>query len=135
MGATAARCLQNSSHMPRGRGEAVAGIVMYLDLMSGKGGSVVAKCFTTDLGKAFAVAERLELSGLRPNIVKSNSENVVYIPMSDLLKLAEQDDEIRRAIALYLAEKAKNGTPRQREIAEKILKRHPLFLSIALSSS
>jgi hypothetical protein len=41
--------------------------------------------------------------------------------------LAERDGEIRRAIALYLAEKAKNGTPRQREIAEKLLKRHPLF--------
>ena len=47
--------------------------------------------------------------------------------MSDLLKLAEKDDAIRRAIALYLAEKAKNGTPRQRELAKKILKRHPLF--------
>ncbi len=124
---------------PRRGTVVVAGVVMYLDLMSGKGGSIVAKYFTTDLGKAFAVAERLELAGLRPNIVKSNSENVVYIPMSDLLKLAERDGEIRRAIALYLAKKAKNGTPRQREIAEKILKRHPLFsinrLAIALSSS
>jgi hypothetical protein len=30
-------------------------------------------------------------------------------------------------MALYLAEKVKNGTPGQREIAEKILKRNPLF--------
>jgi len=43
------------------------------------------------------------------------------------LRLAEKNDEIRKAIALYLTEKAKNGTPRQREIAEKILKRHPFF--------
>jgi hypothetical protein len=43
----------------------------------------------------------------------------VYIATADLLKLAEKDDAVRRAIALYLAEKAKNGTPRQREIAEK----------------
>jgi hypothetical protein len=120
---------------PRGGTVVVAGVVMYLDLMNGKSGSIVAKYFTTDLGKAFAAAERLESAGLRPNIVKSNSENVVYIPMSDLLKLAEQNGEIRRTIARYLAEKAKNGTPRQREIAEKILKRYPLFLSIALSSS
>ncbi len=49
--------------------------------------------------------------------------------MSDLLKLAEQNDEIRRAIAQYLVEKAKNGTPRQKEIAQKILRRHPFFLS------
>jgi hypothetical protein len=65
--------------------------------------------------------------------VKSGPNYVVYIAMSDLLKLAEKDDAIRRAIALYLAEKAKNGTPRQRELAEKILKRHPLFLLITLS--
>ena len=35
---------------------------------------------------------------------------------------------VGRAIALYLAEKAKDGTPRRREIAEKILMRQPLFL-------
>jgi hypothetical protein len=107
----------------------VAGVVMYLELMNGKSGSIVAKYFTTDLGKAFAVAEKLESAGFRPNIAKSNSEYVVYIPMSDLLKLAEQNDEIRRAIAQYLVEKAKNGTPRQKEIAQKILRRHPFFLS------
>jgi len=43
------------------------------------------------------------------------------------LKLAERDGEIRWAIALYLTEKVKNSTPRQREIAEKILKRIPFF--------
>jgi len=59
--------------------------------------------------------------------VRSGPNYVVYIATADLLRLAERDSEIRRAIALYLAEKAKNGTPRQREIAEKILKRHPLF--------
>ena len=52
---------------------------------------------------------------------------MVYIATTDLLKLAEKDDAVRRAVALYLAEKAKNGTPRQREIAEKILQRHPLL--------
>jgi hypothetical protein len=109
----------------------VAGVVMYLELMNGKSGSIVAKYFTTDLGKAFAVAEKLESAGFRPNIAKSNSEYVVYIPMSDLLKLAEQNDEIRRAIAQYLVEKAENGTPRQKDIAQKILRRHPFFLSAA----
>jgi hypothetical protein len=48
----------------------------------------------------------------------------VYIATADLLKLAERDSKIRGTIALYLAEKAKNGTPRQRKIAEKILRRH-----------
>jgi hypothetical protein len=112
---------------PRRGTVAVAGVAMYLELVSGRGGSLVAKYFTRDVGKALAVAERLESAGLRPNIVKSGANYVVYIATADLLRLAERDGEIRRAIALYLAEKAKNGTPRQKEIAEKILKRIPLF--------
>jgi hypothetical protein len=105
----------------------VAGVVMYLELVSGRGGSLIAKYFTRDLGNAHAVADKLKAVGLRPNIVKSGPNYVVYIATADLLRLAEQDEITRKAIALYLAEKAKNGTPRQREIAEKILKRNPLF--------
>ncbi len=107
----------------------VAGIVMYLELVSGRGGSLVAKHFTRDLEKALEVADKLKTVGLRPNIVKSGPNYVVYIATADLLKLAEKDDAVRRAIALYLTEKAKNSTPRQKEIAEKILKRNPFFLS------
>jgi len=109
----------------------VASIVMYLEQVSGRGGSLIAKYFTRDLEKAHAAADKLKTAGLRPKIVRSNANYVAYIATADLLKLAEKDDAVRRAIALYLTEKAKNGTPRQREIAEKILKRHPLFLSIA----
>jgi hypothetical protein len=105
----------------------VAGIVMYLELVSNRGGSLVAKYFTRDLEKALAVAGRLESAGLRPNVVRSNANYVVYIATADLLRLAERDKAVRKAIALYLADKAKNGTPRQRETAEKILKRNPLF--------
>jgi hypothetical protein len=112
---------------PRRGTVVVAGVVMYLELVSGRGGSLIAKYFTRDLEKALAAAKRLESAGLRPNIVRSNANYVVYIATADLLRLAEGDGEIRRATALYLAEKAKNGTPRQREIAEKLLKRHPLF--------
>jgi hypothetical protein len=114
---------------------AVAGIVMHLELVSNGGGSLKAKYFTRDVGKALAVAGRLESAGLRPNIVRSNANYVVYIAMADLLGLAEKDETIRKAIALYLAEKAKNGTPRQREIAEKILKRNPLFFNQCISAS
>jgi len=102
---------------------------MYLRLVSGGGGSLVAKYFTRDLEKAHAAADKLKAAGLRPNIVKSGPNYVVYIATTDLLKLAEEDETIRKAIALYLAEKAENGTPRQREIARKLLQRHPLFLS------
>jgi hypothetical protein len=105
----------------------VEGVVMYLELVSGRGGSLVAKYFTRDLGNALAVADKLKAAGLRPNIVRSGPNYVVYIATADLLKLAEKDEAIRRAVALYLTEKAENGTPKQREIAEKILKRHPFF--------
>jgi hypothetical protein len=106
---------------------AVAGVVMHLELIRGKAGSLYAKQRVKNLGHALAIAERLESAGLRPNIVKDGSKYKVYIAFEDLIKMAERDETVRRAVALYLAEKAKNGTPRQREIAENILKRHPLF--------
>jgi hypothetical protein len=109
----------------------VAGLIMHLRLVSGRGGSLLAEHYTRDVGKAQEVADKLKATGLRPNIVRSNANYVVYIATTDLLRLAEQDETVRKAIALYLAEKAKNGTPRQREIAEKILKRHPSFLDPA----
>jgi hypothetical protein len=113
---------------------AVAGVVMHLELVSGRGGSLVAKYSTRNVGKALAIAERLESSGLRPNVVRSGSKYVVYIATADLLELAEWVGEIRRAVALYLADKVKNGTPMQREIAEKLLKRHPHLLSNRLAA-
>ena len=113
------------------KGITVADVVMYLRLVSGRGGSLVAKYSTRDPEKAHAIADKLKAAGFRPNAIRAGSYYVVYIATTDLLKLAERDGEIRRAIALYLAEKVKNGTPRQREIAEKILKRNPLFQPMA----
>jgi hypothetical protein len=106
----------------------VAGVVMYLELVSGRGGSLIAKYFTRDLEKALVITGRLESAGLKPNVVRSGPNYVVYITTADLLRLTERDGEIGRAIALYLTENVKNGTPpRQRGIAEKNLKRHPSF--------
>jgi hypothetical protein len=122
---------------PRRGAVAVAGVVMYLYLVSGQGGSLFAKRYIRDARRALAIAERLESAGLRPNVVPVGPHYMVYIATADLLKLAEKDETIRRTIALYLTEKAKNGTPRQREVARKLLQRHPLFLylSIALPPS
>jgi hypothetical protein len=119
------------SHMERPRRGAVAvtGVVMSLYLISGQGVSLLAGRYVRDLGKALAMAGRLESAGLRPNVARVGSYYMVYIATTDLLRLAERDEAVRRAIALYLAEKAKDGTPRQREIARKLLQRHPLFLS------
>jgi hypothetical protein len=97
----------------------VAGVVMHLRLVSGRGGSLLAEHYTRDIEKALEVADKLKAAGLRPNIVKSSPSHVVYIATVDLLKLAEKDDTVRRAIALYLAEKAKNDTMRQRERSQK----------------
>jgi hypothetical protein len=106
----------------------VAGVMMHLGLLNGRGGSFYARRYVRDLGEALAVAGRLESAGFRPNVYREHSYYMIYISMTDLLRLAERDEAVKRAIALYLADKAKNGTPWQREIAEKILKRHPLFL-------
>jgi hypothetical protein len=125
---------QRRGSMQRSGAVVVAGIVMSLYLKGGRGGTLMARCYVRDVGKALAIAERLESAELRPNIVRVGNYYMTYINMSDLLKLAEQDGEIRRAIALYLVEKAENGTPRQKEIAKKILKRYPFFLSLPSKS-
>jgi len=110
----------------------VAGVVMHLRLINGRSGSLYAEYYTRDLEKARAVAKRLKEAGLRPNMMRIGPNYVVYITMTGLSKLAKRDEAIRKAVALYLAEKAKNGTPRQREIAKKILTRNPLFSIVPL---
>ena len=105
----------------------VAGVVMYLHLASGGGGSLYANYYTRDLEKARTVAKRLKEAGLRPNMMRIGPTYAVYVPITNVVKLAKRDKAIRKAVALYLADKAKNGTPRQKEIAKTILKRYPLF--------
>jgi len=123
---------QRSASKPRSRADkpgavAVAGLIMHLNLVSGRGGSLLAGHYTRDPEKAHAAADKLKAAELRPNIVKIGPYYMIYIATTDLLGLAEEDDAVRRAVAQYLTEKAKNGTPRQREIAEKILQRHPFL--------
>jgi len=110
---------------------AVASVVMYLELVSGRGGSLVAEYSTRDVGKALEITRRLESAGLGPNVVRSSPNYVVYIATADLLKLAERDETIRKTIVLYLADKVKNSTPRQREIAEKNPKEKLSFSNLA----
>jgi hypothetical protein len=54
----------------------VAGIVMHLELVGSRGGTLLARCYVRDVGKALAIAERLESAWLRPNIVKSKARYV-----------------------------------------------------------
>ena len=70
--------------------------------------------------------------------MRSGPNYVVYIATADVLKLAEEDDATRRAVALYLAYKAKNGTPRQRKIVENTEKTPsfpPIYLCQRLTLS
>ena len=105
---------------------------MYLDLVNSGGGSFSAKRYVRGAKWALTIAEGLKSAQLRPN--RAGPYYMIYIATTDLLGLAEKDEAIRRTIALYLAEKVKNGTPRQKEIAETILKRHPLFLTLSAGS-
>ena len=52
---------------------------VYFELVSSRGGSLVAKYFTRDPEKAPEVADKLKAAGLRPNIVRSNANYVVHI--------------------------------------------------------
>ncbi len=72
----------------------VVGIVMYLHIVNGRGGSLLAEHYTRDVGKELAIAGRLESAGPRPKIVRSNANYVVYIATADLLRLAERDDAL-----------------------------------------
>jgi hypothetical protein len=103
---------------------AVAGVEMYLHLVSSGGGSLRAERYVRSVEEALAIAGRLESAGLRPNVVRAGDYYMVYVATADLLRLAERDETIRRAVALYLAEKARSGTQRQREAARKIMQRH-----------
>lgn len=108
----------------------IAGIVMHLQVTGSKNGALTAQYYTRDIGEALIIADKLRAAGFSPNVVESTNNYVVYIATADLVKLAEQDEIIRKIIAQYLTVKAKNRTPRQKELAEKLLKRIPLFFNL-----
>ena len=99
----------------------IADVEMRLRLYST---SLYAEYYTRDCEKAVETAEKLRAAGLRPNVVKEPHHYTVYITLTDLLRLAEEDPQIRAKIAQYLLHKIESGTPRQREIVAKTLGRH-----------
>jgi hypothetical protein len=105
----------------------VAGIAMHLHLIGDNKSVTLLAHRRVGIRTALAIAKRLESAGLKPNVVPAGPRYMVYISTTDILKLAERDETIRKTVALYLADKAKNGTPRQRKLAEKLLKLHPIF--------
>jgi hypothetical protein len=99
------------------------GVVMYLELVSGRGGSLVAKYFTRDLRRALAVADKLKAAGLRPNVVRSGPNYVVYIATADLeagrKRLGHQEG--RGALSRRKGEERRAEAERN---SRKILQRH-----------
>jgi hypothetical protein len=61
----------------------VAGVVMHLRLVSGRGGSLLAEHYTRDIEKALEIADKLKAAGLRPNVVKSSPNYMVYIATAE----------------------------------------------------
>ncbi len=117
---------QNGKKWERGK-IVITGVEMFLRLVISNGGSIWSEYYTTKLENAIEIAEKLKAFGLKPNIIRSGRSYVVYITMTDLLKLAEEDETIKKTIATYITEKAECGTPKQKEIAMKLLKRYPHF--------
>jgi hypothetical protein len=52
---------------------AVAGLIMHLRLVSGRGGSLLAEHYTKDIKKALEAIDKLKTAGFRPNIIKSGA--------------------------------------------------------------
>ena len=80
-------------------------------ITSGRYGANVA------VGRAYArsdapggrEADAEQLAAVIEALTGKEPKVLVYIAAADLLRLAEGDGEIRRAMALYLAERAKDG--------------------------
>jgi hypothetical protein len=93
----------------------VAGVVMHLRLVSGRDGSPLAEHYTRDIEKALEVADKLKAAGLRPNVVKSGPNYMVYIATAE---------GWRSETAASRVPKGRNGTPRQRDRRENPEKTH-----------
>jgi hypothetical protein len=104
----------------------IGDVLMHLEL--GIKGSLYAKRYTCNLDEALMYVEKLKQIGIKANIVRSKSGYAVYISTTNLLELAKKNENIRKTISKYLIDKAKNGTPKQREAATKLLNRHPFFV-------
>ncbi len=61
----------------------VEGVVVRLRLVSGRGGSLLTEHYTRDIEKALEIADKFKAVGLRPNVVKSGPNYVVYIAIAE----------------------------------------------------
>jgi len=106
----------------------VAGVVMYLQFVANRGGSLFARCYVCNVGKALAIAERLESVGLRPNVVRSGPKYAVQIATADLLRLAERRSRQKSHSAVPRREGEKRHAKTKRK-NRKVSKKTPSFSS------
>jgi len=106
---------------------------MRIHVVYGRGSASLTLRYTAKTyDEAVEVAGKLEKMGLRPNIIRGGPYYVVYIATLDVLRLATENESIRKKIADYLAFKAKYGTEKQRFFATGFLKKYPIFANPGL---
>jgi hypothetical protein len=96
---------------------------MKFSLVSGNGGTLIAAYYTNTAEEAVAATDALETLGMRPNVVKSNRKYLIYVGLGDIKK----NRRLREVATWFLMEKMRSGTPREREIARRIIERNPDF--------
>jgi hypothetical protein len=96
---------------------------MKFSLVSGNGGTLIAAYYANAAEEAVAATNALETLGMRPNVVKSNRKYLIYVGLGDIKK----NRRLREVATWFLMEKMRSGTPREREIARRIIERNPDF--------
>jgi hypothetical protein len=108
---------------------------MRIHIVYGRGSaSLTLRYAAKTYDEAVEVAGKLEKMGLRPNIIRGGPYYIVYIATLDLLRLATENESLRKKIADYLAFKAKYGTEKQRFFAAGFLKKYPIFAGLPVMS-
>jgi hypothetical protein len=106
---------------------------MRIHIVYGRGSdSLTLKYMAKTYDEAVEVAKRLEKMGLRPNIIRGRPYYIVYIATLDVIRLAEENETLRKKIADYLAFKAKYGTEKQKFIVARFLRKNPIFADLGL---
>ena len=101
---------------------------MRIHVVYGSGGTSLTLRYMTKMrDEAVDVARRLKNMGLRPNIIRGGPYYIVYIATLDVLRLATENESLRKKIADYLAFKAKYGTEKQKFIVTRFLRKYPIF--------
>ncbi|RFA96047.1 hypothetical protein [Pyrobaculum aerophilum] len=100
----------------------IPGVVMNLLIVFNEGGALWATKYLPTREEAENLATALRAYGLEPRVVKQGPGFTVYLPTSELRKIASE--KVRRAIIQFLEEKLKHATSqRHKTIIERLIKK------------